>query len=469
LQTSDTKEAAEESNGAAAQPAGRHPASGQRLSPQGESESPGVGHQDQQHPPVHSRPGTGFRLSISVLLLGVGLVIAFILAYHHRAAEQAELAKESSADAEASASVDVVAVAYSPSGHLLTLPGKAAAWFESTIYARVSGYVDHWKADIGDRVKKGDVLATIDTPEIDDQLKAAHAKVAADQSEVAVAQSNADFAKLTNKRYKTSPAGVVSEQERDEKEAGYASAMARLEAARSQVQFDQAEVNRLEALTEFKKVLAPYDGVITKRQIDVGDLVTAGSTASTSPLYDIAQSDRIRVFVDVPQAASSEIRDGMQARVTDREFPGRVFSGTVSRTSRSIDAAKTLTVEVDIENQDLTLLPGMYLEASFTLESTVPTLRVPASALSFRSGGPQVAVVDGGGVVNFHSVIISRDMGDFVEVGSGLSSGDKVALNISNQIADGDRVSVLEASSPEAEPKPKTVHADTAHGAPASD
>ena len=233
------------------------------------------------------------------------------------------------------------------------------------------------------------------------------------------------------------------------------------------MQFDQADVNRLEALSEFKKVIAPFDGVITRRQIDIGDLVTAGSTSSTSPLYDIAQSDRIRVFVDVPQAASTQIHSGMRATATDREFPSRVFAGTVSRTSRSIDVAKTLKVEVDIDNQDLTLLPGMYLEVNFKLESTVPTLRVPASALNFRSGGPEVAVVDGAGKVEFRRVKIARDMGEYVEVASGISSGDKVALNISNQIADGDHVLSTEVASPADEPGPPSLQADAAHPSPA--
>jgi RND family efflux transporter MFP subunit len=391
--------------------------------------------------PVHTAPDTGRRLGIGVSALAVALLIAFLIVHHHRSAASEQLTADAQDSADAATPVDVIPVEYAPTARTISLPGEAAAWYASTIYARVSGYVNGWSANIGDRVSAGQVLAKIDTPELDDQLAAARAKVAADQSEVAVAESDANFAKVTNQRWKDSPKGVVSDQERDEKQAAFDSATARLAAARAQVQLDQADVNRLEALSAFKNVVAPFDGVITRRQIDIGDLVTAGSTASTTPLYDIAQFDKVRVFVDVPQVSSSQIKQGMAATATSREFAGRAFVGTVARTSHSIDAAaKTLKVEVDIANPTLALLPGTYLEVNFKFDDANPPLRVPASALNFRSNGPEVAVVDSHNVVRFHTVTIARDMGEFVEIGSGLSQGDLVALNISNQIADGDRV-----------------------------
>ncbi len=221
-----------------------------------------------------------------------------------------------------------------------------------------------------------------------------------------VAQSNAKFAKLTNDRWKDSPKGVVSEQERDEKEAAYNSALAKLDAAKSQVQFDQADVSRLEAMSEFKKVQAPYEGIITKRQIDIGDLVTAGSTSSTTPLYDIAQADRI-LRVCGCSAGGQHGNSRRNASQRDRTRISRcIFKGTVARTSHSIDVAKTLRVEVDIDNQDLALLPGMYLEVTFQLERRSPVVRIPAAALVFRSSGPEVAVVDRDHKVEFHAVTI---------------------------------------------------------------
>jgi RND family efflux transporter MFP subunit len=294
-------------------------------------------------------------------------------------------------------------------------------------------------------VKKGEVLALIDTPELDDQLKAAEAKVAAEKSEVTVAEANEAFAESTYKRWKESGKGVVSEQEREQKKAEYLSAVAHLKAANSQVDLDQADVNRLTDLTNFKKVEAPYDGVITSRRVDIGDLVTAGSTSGNTPLYDIAYSDKIRVYVDVPQAASADVMDGTVATAAVQEYPGRVFTGKVTRNSQAInEAAKTLRVEVDFDNGDLALKPGMYLEATFKTTEAAPPLQIPASALNFRTNGPTVAVVGTDGRVQFRSVTIAQDLGNVVEIESGLQDGDLVALNISNQVADGDKVQPVE-------------------------
>jgi RND family efflux transporter MFP subunit len=180
--------------------------------------------------------------------------------------------------------------------------------------------------------------------------------------------------------------------------------------------------------------------VITERRVDIGDLVTAGSTASTTSLYGIAQSEKIRVFANVPQAVSADVSDGTLVQITANEYPNRIFEGQVTRTSKSIDPrARTLRVEVDLSNDDLALLPGMYVQVAFHLKPT-SFVQVPASALLFRAAGPQVAVIGGNGTVKFQDVTIARDNGNFVEIASGLAPGDKVALNISNQIVDGDRV-----------------------------
>lgn len=412
-------------------------------------------HEEHSTMPVHARTGTGRRIVIGVVVLVVILAVGFAIRYHHNASAEANLASDTSAEADAPAPVDVVTVSRVSPQHELDLPGEARAWYQSTIYARVSGYIGSWKADIGDKVKKGEVLAMIDTPELDDQLKAVQAKVAADRSEVTVAKANQAFADSTYQRWKDSPKGVVSEQEREEKKAEHLSAAARLEAANSQVELDQAEVNRLMDLTNFKKVEAPYDGVITSRRVDIGDLVTAGSTSGNTPLYDIAKSDKIRVYVDVPQAVSADVKNGTKATATVQEYPGRVFSGIVMRNSHAInEEAKTLRVEVDIDNADQNdgqpglLQPGMYLDVKFVTTDRKPPLQVPASALNFRSGGPAVAVVEKNGTVKFHDVTIARDLGNVVEIDRGLEEGDRVALNISSQIADGDKVQPVEQEPP---------------------
>ena len=404
-------------------------------------------HADASHVPVHAAAGTGRRLGLIVLLLVLALGAGFLIRRHERNGAEMSLARETNNSADAPAAVDVVRAAYASPDHVLSLPGETRAWYESTIYARVSGYVDKWTRDIGDRVHKGDELAVIDTPELDDQLAAARAKARATDAEIRVASTNHDFAQKQFDRWTKSPRGVVSPVEQEEKEAAFYSSEAKLTAAQAQAKLDEAEVKRLEDLSRFRTVVAPFDGTITGRKIDVGDLVTAGSTANTTSLFQIAKADTIRVFTDVPQSAALEIHDGMAATVVAREFPGRPFDGKVARTSRSIDpTAKTLTVEVDVKNEDLALLPGMYVEVSFKTNEAKPPLRIPASALTFRSGGPQVAVVAADGTVTFHDVSIARDLGDSIEIGSGLAAGDQVALNISNQVANGDRVVANEVS-----------------------
>jgi RND family efflux transporter MFP subunit len=333
-----------------------------------------------------------------------------------------------------------------PPTQTLAVPGETRGWYSSPLYARVNGYVGKWIADIGDRVKKDQVLATIDTPELDAQLEAAQAQLKASEAEVKVKEADVEFAKTTYDRWQGSPRGVVSEQEREDKKARYAVAIAQLNAARARVALDQANVDRLSFLTSYKQVTAPYEGVITDRRVDIGDLVTAGSTTNTTPLYGIAQSEQIRVFVNVPQAASGDVGEGTPAEVTAGEYANRIFKGKVTRTSKSIDQrARTLRVEVDLANDDRALLPGMYVQVAFHLKPT-SFVQVPASALLFRTGGPQVAVIGDTGTVKFKNVTIARDNGNFVELASGLSPGEKVALNISNQIADGDRVTVRDES-----------------------
>jgi RND family efflux transporter MFP subunit len=394
--------------------------------------------------PTTYAPGTGNRLRIFAAGFAITLAIAFFVVQHLKNRDVTTLETATAAVAEQPRPVEVVKVELAPPVQLLTLPGETQGWYNSTIYARVSGYVASWVADIGDRVKKDQVLATIDTPELDAQLAAAQAQYAASEADVKVRESEAEFAKSTFDRWQGSPKGVVSDQEREDKKARYASSIAQLNAAKARVNLDQANVDRLTYLTRFKQVTAPYEGVITERRVDIGDLVTAGSTASTTLLFRIAQSEQIRVFANVPQSVSVDVGDGTMAQVTASEYPKRIFEGKVTRTSKAIDPrARTLRVEVDLANKDLALLPGMYVQVAFHLRPT-SFVQVPASALLFRASGPQVALIEGDGTVKFQDVTIGRDEGNFVEIASGLSEGDKVALNISNQIADGDRVTVRE-------------------------
>jgi RND family efflux transporter MFP subunit len=396
-------------------------------------------------------------------VLAVVLVVGFFIVQRQKSAAAHTLDADTVDAAAAPATVDVVQVRYAPAKEQLTLPGNTAAWYQSTIYARVSGYVEKWLVDIGDKAKKSQVLATIDTPDLDAQLAAAQAKFMASQAQERVEEADATFAKSTYERWKESPKGVVSEQEREEKKAEYNSSVAKLAAAKAQVALSKADVDNLQALTAFKQVTAPYDGVITGRRIDIGDLVTAGSTAATTSLFTIAQSDTMRIFVDVPQGASDQTTVGMPAVITAAQFPDRTFVGKITRTAKSIDpSSRTLRVEVDVPNPDLTLVPGMYVEVHFELVNRA-VLQVPASALLFRSEGTQVAVVGDDDKINFRKVAIVRDQGDAVEV-SGIKVGEKVALNLSSQVGDGDKVTPNEVERQPSATQGATTATAAGHG-----
>jgi RND family efflux transporter MFP subunit len=321
------------------------------------------------------------------------------------------------------------------------LPGYTAAWHSSTIYARVDGYVGKWFVDIGDRVHAGEVLALLETPDLDAELMAARAQLKADQASVLVRRAETEFARSTYARWRDSPQGVVSEQEREEKKAAYDSAVARQRSAEADVALARARVDKYQAFTQFKKVTAPYDGVITVRDIDIGNLVTAGSTSSTTPLYLMTQNDPIRIFVDAPQSAADDLING-QAPVQVQSSAGimRDYSGRVTRTSQALNPqARTLRVEVDIPNPKAEFVPGMYVKVGFGLPPR-GLVQVPAAALVFRASGPQVARVDASGRISFRSVTIGRDDGSVVELSSGVAPGDRLALNVSSQVTDGELV-----------------------------
>ena len=386
---------------------------------------------------------TGRRLQVFAAILAMALLLAFLVVHHVRARDESVLAGNTRQLAQTPPSVVTVTVENSTGPRPLTLPGATAAWYTSTIYARVNGYVDKWYADIGDHVRKGQVLASIDTPDLDAQLVAAKAKLNAADAEVKVKEAEAEFARSTYERWMQSPTGVVSEQERENKKAGYDSAVAQLNAAKAQVALNEAEVDNVAAFETYKGVTAPYDGTIIERRIDIGNLVTAGSNASTTPLYRITQDDPMRVFVDVPQSVAADLmKVGIPARITSDDAQA-VFAGTITRTAAAINpGSRTLRVEVDIPNSSHVLVPGLYVQVRFDLE-TKGLVQVPAAALLFRSNGPQVAVVDGTDVVHFRSVTIARDDGDVVEIATELAPGDRVALNISDAIADGEKVAVV--------------------------
>ncbi|MEA3182559.1 MAG: hypothetical protein QOI59_6082 [Gammaproteobacteria bacterium] len=373
--------------------------------------------------------------------LGVSavLLIGFLVVHAGRVHADRSLARE--AEATALPLVDTAVVTGAANDGSLTLPGDTAAWYESTIYARVSGYVAHWDVNIGDQVKAGQLMASIDTPELDAQLSAARAKLRVAQAQVEVKAADAQFARSTYARWRDSPRGVVSEQERESKKAIDSAAVAGLAAARAEVSLEEAEVERLSALQQFKSVVAPYAGTVTQRRIDIGDLVTADSSTNTTPLFRMVQDDPMRVFVDVPQSVASELmKVGVPAQVIPSDASEGTIAGAITRTSNAIDPkARTFRAELDIANHDHKLVTGQYVQVAFVLHNR-GSQQIPAAALVFRSGEPEVAQLTRDRSVHFHPVTIDRDDGDTVEVSSGVATGDRLVLNINSAIVEGQKV-----------------------------
>src|SRR5277367_1537867 len=388
------------------------------------------------------RAGTGRRILRMAMVLVAALGVGFFLVRFQKSEADIQLASLTSEAAAEAPTVNVIAAEPTDASQTLTLPGETAAWDQTTIYARVNGYVATWLVDIGDYVKAGQSLAAIETPELDAELNAAKAKLNAAVAEVAVKQAQADFAETTERRWRESPKGVVSDQEREAKSAGKAEAVANLNESRAQVALQQAEVDRLTALTQFKDVKAPFAGTIVHRNINRGDLVTSGNTSS---LYRLSSDNPIRIFVHVPQSVAAQIiANGANVEITNSDDPTLRLEGQVTRTAKEIDpASRTMTIEVDLPNPDRALVPGMYVQATFKFKGA-SAFQVPASALLFRSTGPQVAVVDENGTVAFRDVSIASDDGNMVSLGSGLHAGDRVALNLSSQIVAGAKVRAKE-------------------------
>jgi RND family efflux transporter MFP subunit len=390
---------------------------------------------------VQFDPATGERLKRAAIIAVIVLGIAFVLVSIDRFLKARSVARATQAAATSRPLVEVITAKAVGAVQRLVLPGYTAAWHASTIYARVDGFVGDWYVDIGDRVHAGQVLAIIETPDLDAELAAARAQLKADQATVLVRKAETEFAQTTYERWRDSPKGVVSEQEREEKKAGYDSAVARQRSAEADVALAQAQVSKYEALSQFKQVTAPYDGVVTVRDIDIGNLVTAGSTSATTPLYVMTQNDPIRIFVDAPQSAADDlINSKAPVQVQTSAGVAREYSGKVTRTSKSLNPqARTLRVEVDIPNPKDEFVPGMYVKVGFGLPPR-GLVQVPAAALVFRASGPQVAVVDHSGRLTFRDVTIGRDDGSVVELSSGAAPGEALALNVSSQIADGELV-----------------------------
>jgi len=385
-------------------------------------------------PPKVSR-GSVLTPVVIVLVVTVVLAVAGIMRRMH---ERTVLAKYT--DTVSAPPVSVEKPVMQQTAQEIVLPGNIQAFTMAPIYARTTGYVKAWYYDIGSHVKQGDLLAVIETPELDQQLAQAKA-------DLATAQSNAALAKTTAGRYQDLiGSNAVSQQDTD-------NAVSQEKATITQVNAAEANVHRLEELQSFERIVAPFDGVITARNIDVGQLISAtGSTATAGAgtivgnkeVFDISALQTLRVFVNVPQIYSPDAKSGVVATLTLPQYPGRKFEGKLMRTSDAVDpGTRTLLAEVDVKNATGELLPGSYTEVHLHTSNPAPALLVPVSALILQPDGLYVAVVGANNQAHLVRVVAGRDLGTTIEILSGLSPGQGVIANPPDSLIDGEKVRIV--------------------------
>ena len=401
-----------------------------------------MNHHNDMHelPPLagetNTKPSTRRRF---MMPLAFGAIAAALLVIGIVPRLQASTALTSQAAAQHALSVSVIKPRSAPAVQELLLPGSVMPYADASIYARTSGYLEHWYADIGARVKAGQTLAIIQTPELDAQLRQARA-------DAATAQANFDYARVSAQRWQDMlKTQSVSQQDTDTK-------VSDMEAKRAMLQSAQANVQRLSELVSYEKVSAPFDGVVTARNVDVGALVTAGGSPGLAPmpgeLFHVEQTDTLRVFVDVPQNDAPYVTPGTEVYLSVQQYPGRRFAAKVARSAGAIDpVSRTMHVEVDVDNHDGALLPGAYAQVHLELQNASPALDLPVSALLFRPNGVTVAVVDSAGKTALKTVTVGRDFGTHMEITTGLTATDRVIDNPGDAISPGEPVQIASSAS----------------------
>src|SRR5215469_4376002 len=378
----------------------------------------------------------------ALVVVGVALLVLLVagaLTLIGRQSHERALAKETELSTIPTVAV-VHPLAEKPDEELV-LPGTLLAFEESPIYARTNGYLVRWYRDIGSRVQAGELLADIDTPEVDQELNQTRAARQQILAQLELARISAE--RWENLRKSDS----VSAQEADQQTSGYRQAQANLAAA-------DANVKRLEELEGFKRVYAPFSGVLTRRNVDPGALINAGAGAASSgvaaggrELFDVARVDPLRVYADVPQAYSPAIKVGANATITLQEFPGERFRAKVARTAEAIDQnTRTLRTEVDVPNKNQRLLPGSFGEVHFAVGANVYRVTVPVNAMLFRAQGPQLAVVGPDNKVQLRAISIGRDYGTTLEILAGISPQDQIVINPSDSLEEGQVVNLAHPS-----------------------
>src|ERR1700689_2651242 len=389
-------------------------------------------------PPAHVEPPKAdlenrrpVKIGRAILLLAVAAIVVAYSGISGRRHDD-EMLKQWT-EKEAIPPVAVVTPKRGGEARELVLPGNVDAFYSAAIHSQVMGYVQEWRKDIGASVKQGDVLAVVDTPELDE-------RVAVAQSELAKAKANLALAKVTAARWNSLRASAaVSQQAADEKDSDALAQAAQVDAA-------QSNVDRLKAQKAFSNIVAPFDGVVTARNVDVGSLVRADGV-DTPPLFTVADIHQMRVYVPVPETYAASLKDGMKATLELPEYPDRKFDATIAGTSHAIDRkSRSLLVELIADNKDGALSPGAFARIRFELPPDPNTLRIPASAIVVRGDAPQVAAIGRDNRVSLKKVQIMRDLGTEVEITGGLNQDERIVANPPDSIGNGEEVRVMEAA-----------------------
>lgn len=403
-------------------------------------------HDDAGHEGLHMdlKPiGTG-KVILFAIIFVVLFALLFVVGYQPFTKSHELAAKQSEAAENDKPLVDIAMPKPPENLPALELPGDAQPFQWTSIFPRTSGYLKSRLVDIGDHVKAGQLLAEIDTPEVDAQLAAAKATLEQAKATTQRAKDDYDLAEATYQRYQGfSKGGGVTQQQLDERKSAYTQAKSTLAGAEATQRADEAEVARLTALVSYEKVVAPFTGVITSRNYDVGALLSANSTQAGKEMFQIQETDVLRVFVNLPQSYAAYVKAGQSAQFIVNNFPGRPFDGKVARTSSSIDQnTRTLRVEIDCPNPDGTLYAGMYGYIRYEVQTKQDKLMIPSSALVFGPEGLTVAKLDGGNKVSFQKIDLGRDLGTEVEVTKGLSANDRIVANPGERLTDGVEVQI---------------------------
>lgn len=365
----------------------------------------------------------------------------FLVAFLPRTRASALLAESTKATHGALPRVEVVVPKVSSSDRSIVLPGTTKPLEETVLYSRANGFVRAWNVDIGDKVKEGQPLVQLETPELDQEILQARAQLAQAEAGIKQATANADLSRSSLERYKKLAAeGLATQQQLDEKGAQAQVDIANVDVAQAMIGTQRANLARQGKLKSFASVTAPFAGTITARMVERGALVVAGNS---SPLFKLSATDPVRVYVDVPQDVAPSVKSDLKAEVTVREYPGRIFQGKITRTAGALDpATRTLSTEIRVPNPDNALLTGMYTEVSLTLPVPHKTCEIPATSVTTGEKGVRVQVVDADGTVRLVPVVIERDLGATVQISSGLTGGERVVKLASAELADGSRVEV---------------------------